>query len=440
MSKPPIPKPKAVAFIKLVHKLLREGYVPRGMYPPKGHNGALSEALARSGYPISNTGGVLASMERASGMKVDWSLYDPNKTLEPHEMKAAPRPPKPAQSDEQVRAALLRGPLSIAEVAERLGHGDRETADAMKLTLGWANRQGNAGHNVVLHGGMLHISREHQTALVKGGTPLVIESDRNNRFVIGATGDNHLGSKYARLDVLGDLYDRFAAEGVRDVFNTGNWIDGEARFNTHDLLVHGFDAQLRYLAEHYPARKGMQTHAVWGDDHEGWYAQRFGVDAGRRAEQVMREAGRRDWHDLGFMEANVILRNKNTGKEAAMLVVHPGGGSAYATSYTMQKLVESLDGGEKPAVLLAGHYHKLEVLNVRNVWAVQTGTTQDQTPFMRKKKLEAHVGGMVLRLEQDPETGAIIECNGQRRYFVRGYYNGRWSHSGPVTHARRAVA
>jgi hypothetical protein len=47
---------------------------------------------------------------------------------------------------------------------------------------------------------------------------------------------------------------------------------------------------------------------------------------------------------------------------------------------------------------------------------------------------------VVLRLEQDPQTGAIIECNGQRRYFVRGYYNGRWSHSGAVTQARRAVA
>lgn len=437
MPAPPVPKKKAVAFINLLHKLLREGYVPRGMFPPKGRNGALSEALVRSGYPISNTGGVLASMERASGMTVDWSLYNPTKTAAPKEIKSAPRAPKPAQSDEQVRAALLRGPIEFEQLGVMLGHGE----DHNQLAA-WITQQRKHGYNIIVSGDAARIERTHQTALVRGREPLVIESDRNNRFVIGATGDNHLGSKYARLDVLNDLYDRFAAEKVSVVLNTGNWIEGEARFNVHDLIpeAHGFDAQLRYLAEHYPVRKGISTYAVHGDDHEGWYGQRFGVDVGLRAAQVMREAGRRDWHDLGFMEANVILRNRNTGKEAAMLVVHPGGGSAYATSYTMQKLVESLDGGEKPAVLLAGHYHKLEVLNVRNVWAVQTGTTQDQTPFMRKKKLEAHVGGMVLRLEQDPETGAIIECNGQRRYFVRGYYNGRWSHSGPVTHARRAVA
>lgn len=435
MPAPPVPKEKAVAFMRLLHKLLREGYVPRGVYPPKGRNGALSETAQRMGYPISNTSGVLRSMERASGIEADWSLYDSSKSVPAVDMQAAQRAPKAPQTDEQVRAALLRGPLTLDDLGERIGK------DAAGARL-WAAMQERDGHNIVVRDGMIRISRDHQTALVKGVEPLVIESDRHNRFVIGATGDNHLGSKYARLDVLNDLYDRFAAEGVRDVFNTGNWIDGEARFNTHDLLpeAHGFDAQLRYLAEHYPQRRGIHTHAVWGDDHEGWYGQRFGVDAGRRAEQVMREAGRKDWHDLGFMEANVVLRNRNTGKEAAMLVVHPGGGSAYATSYTMQKLVESLDGGEKPAVLLAGHYHKLETLNVRNVWAIQTGTTQDQTPFMRKKKLEAHVGGMVLRLEQDPVTGAIIECNGQRRYFVRGYYNGRWSRAGPVQHARRAVS
>lgn len=121
-----------------------------------------------------------------------------------------------------------------------------------------------------------------------------------------------------------------------------------------------------------------------------------------------------------------------------MSVVHPGGGSAYATSYTVQKIIESLDGGEKPAVGLYGHYHKMMAMNVRNVWAVQTGCCQDQTTFMRKKRLEAHVGGTLLDLEQDPTTGAIIGMSCEMmRYFVRGYYEGRWKHGEPVTLAKR---
>jgi hypothetical protein len=120
--------------------------------------------------------------------------------------------------------------------------------------------------------------------------------------------------------------------------------------------------------------------------------------------------------------------------------VHPGGGSAYATSYTVQKLVESYSGGGKPAVLLAGHYHKLEFINVRNVWAIQTGCVQDQTPFARKKRLQYSIGAGVAELEQDAETGAIVGCTVEMwNYFDRGYYNGRWSHSGDVVLPERVA-
>jgi hypothetical protein len=180
--------------------------------------------------------------------------------------------------------------------------------------------------------------------------------------------------------------------------------------------------------------------AIWGEDHEGWYARREGIDVGRYAEGIMREYGH-DWTDLGFMEAHVDLVNARTGKRSSLVIMHPGGGSAYATSYRPQKIVEALDGGEKPAAIFMGHYHKLEALNVRNVWTLQTGTTQDQTPFMRKKPIDAHVGGAIVTLEQDPETGAIIGFTpAMYRYFNKGYYNNRWSKHGPVNMPPRVIA
>ena len=175
------------------------------------------------------------------------------------------------------------------------------------------------------------------------------------------------------------------------------------------------------------------TYAVAGDDHEGWYGQREGVDIGKRAEQTFLENGRNDWRHIGFMEAFVSLVHAKSKASSQLLVQHPGGGSAYALSYTTQKIVESLDGGEKPAVLLCGHYHKLWFGNIRNVWCVQTGCQQDQTPFMRKKRISAHVGGCLVRLTQDPRTGAIVRCRVEiMRYFNKGYYNNRWSHAGAV--------
>lgn len=278
------------------------------------------------------------------------------------------------------------------------------------------------------------IKHAPQVATAKGAKWELV-SRKDNTFCFGAMGDLHGASKYCRWEVREDLMKRAEDMGAQCIYDTGNWIDGERNFNRYDLEVVGLAAQLEVLATRYP-RVRIPTFAVTGDDHEGWYHQSEGVDVGRYAQSVMRDA-KHDWTDLGYMEADILLRNANSGATAILRVCHPGGGSSYATSYRPQKIIESYEGGEKPAVLLLGHYHKLDCNNIRNVWAVQTGTSQDQTPFMRKKSLEAHVGGAIIELEQDPETGAIIMFKPElRRYFNRSYYvagglaNDRWSAKG----------
>lgn len=259
-------------------------------------------------------------------------------------------------------------------------------------------------------------------AFLDGAAAAVTAADGTYRF--GVATDMHLGSKYQRLDELRDFYRICREEGVQLVLNAGNWIDGEARFNRRDLLVSGLDGQIEYLVKEYPRERGIQTWAVAGDDHEGWYAQQAGIDIGRYAAMKMREAGRDDWIDLGYMERDIALIAPS-GREARLRLIHPGGGSAYALSYTMQKLVESYDGGDKPSAIIAGHYHKMEALNVRNVWCVQGGCFQDQTPFMRKKRLAAHVGGVIVTFRQDEETGALLTMGAEfYRYFTRSYRHG----------------
>ena len=563
------------------------------------------------------------------------------------------------------------------------------------------------GYRIKIADNQIRLDREIQSAppsIDYADNVIELVSREDNTFCIGVTSDNHIGSKYARLDVLEDLYDRFNEIGVQCAVNGGNWIDGEARFNQHELVdgAHSMEGQLALLAEQFP-RATYPTYAVTGDDHEGWYAQKFGVDIGKRAEQTMREAGRTEWHDIGYMEGYIRLINANTGRWSIMAVVHPGGGSAYALSYAIQKIVEcvpleseilteqgwrkwnevgvgdrvlgysverdrckwttieaihrgraevfrymngnfsvectanhnwaiewesragpnpnsreperysrrdrllrsiaetkarariiqaahavdgpglgefthtdwlhkdlavervlamtsgerrayiegllvgegttantrgyrtlvfsqragpvndsfrlacllegvattdrpapsgsfksdgeptrrvtmlkkrlrhvdlwsgrgwhgeslgekevwcpttglstwimrqgdlititgnSLEGGEKPAVGIYGHYHKQMACNIRNVWTVQPGCTQDQTSFMRKKKLEAHVGGCIMHLEQEPKSGAIIGFTPQMfRYFSRSFTPGRWSHARRAAHPPRS--
>lgn len=340
------------------------------------------------------------------------------------------------------------GPPRVDSIAlRRLLRSSRVTLDQLAERLG-ATRGGvlDALDALHLEGFAVHRADDHYwldtkpQAATDRGLRHEYRSRQDGSYIFGFTSDNHLGSKYARQDCLGWLFERFAEVGVDRVLNAGNWIDGEANFNKHDLVVHGMHQQCVHLAQRWPSIPGVVTYAVAGDDHEGWYSQREGVDIGRYAEQCFRDEGRDDWVDLGYMEADIALIHARTGVSTRLRVAHPGGGSAYAHSYAPQKYMESLSSGEKPAVVLLGHWHKLSVNNIRGSWVIQTGCTQDQTPFGRKKRLDFHVGGGICRLQQDPETGAIVSCTVEMlQFFNREYYGtGRWSHSENVRMAERA--
>lgn len=220
---------------------------------------------------------------------------------------------------------------------------------------------------------------------------------------IGFVSDNHLGNRNERLDVLHTLYDLYADEGISTVFNTGNWIDGEARFNKNELHTFGMTRQVEYAVKHYPYRKGIKTKFIAGDDHEGWYTQREGIDIGEYFQLKREQAGLFDLEYMGYMEADIELTENGFEHKSWARLLHPGGGSAYALSYKPQKIVESYQGGEKPTVLFIGHYHKLGYEFPREVHTIQTGTTENQSIFMRKKNIQAMVGGGWVELRRAPD-------------------------------------
>lgn len=271
-----------------------------------------------------------------------------------------------------------------------------------------------------------------------------IVSRKDNTFCFGAFGDLHAASKYCRWDVRADLMKRSEDMGAQAILDTGNWIDGVSRFNIHDIEAVGMHAQLKLLAANYPKCK-VPTYAITGADHEGWYIKSSGIDVGYDCQNVMRDAGHA-WTNLGYLEADIILKNANSGATCICRVAHPGKGTSYAVSYRPQKIIESYEGGEKPAILFLGHYHKIDFGLIRNVWYGQTGCQQDQTPFMRLIPTEAQVGGLIVSCEQDPRTGAIISFTPTaRRYFNVAYYfkegkaNNRWSGTGPITKVPKVV-
>jgi len=80
--------------------------------------------------------------------------------------------------------------------------------------------------------------------------------------------------------------------------------------------------------------------------------------------------------------------------QSARAASRSGPATSYAVSYRMQKMIESIAGGRKPDMLASGHYHKAETLpSYRNVFGVDVGCFEDQTPFMASRASAAHVGG-----------------------------------------------
>jgi hypothetical protein len=321
-------------------------------------------------------------------------------------------------SHQDVLRALKSAPMSTVELADVLDWSPKRVAEAIEAMQARGVLVGKALHDPECW--TVSVDASQRTI-----TPVAATSGEwNHRF--GLIGDNHLCNKHSRLDVLKEAYDIFERLGITTVLNTGNWIDGEHRFTRPECIVRpGMDAQIDYMLENYPQKQGITTRYIAGDDHEGWYQQRECIEIGRYLEMRARQGGRTDLEYLGYAEADIELKAK--GGSAVARVVHPGGGSAYAISYTDQKRVESYQGGEKPSIEFAGHYHKYNVGYPREVTTVQTGCTCEQTLFMRKKRLQAMVGFMVVEIKQDTTDGHIERVRHEWfPRFNRRFYENRY--------------
>jgi len=290
------------------------------------------------------------------------------------------------------------------------------TSAQIKTALGHLK---DHGYNLVYDGNRVRIAHNVITGGYKELHPI---TGKVKKF--GVVSDTHLCSRAQRLDILEAAYDDFVKEGIKKVYHCGNIVDGESDLNRFDLLVHGVTDQALYCLDHYPQRSGITTYYITGSCHEGWWFNKTGLDFGRYLGYEAKARGRKDLVNLGFLEADVELKGPN-GTSAMMRLFHPGGGSSYALSYQLQKIVESFQGGEKPAVLLCGHFHKLNYFIVRNVHCFSTGSMQDQTAWMRKKRIASHLGYWVIELRQD-SAGAVREVKQRliqyfdRKYHVRG--------------------
>lgn len=212
---------------------------------------------------------------------------------------------------------------------------------------------------------------------------------QSRTYKFGVISDTHLNSREQQLTHLNRLYDIFAAEGVSDVYHAGDITAGEGMYSgqIYEIFNVGFDNQTDYIIEKYPSRRGITTHFITGNHDLSYYKSR-GVDPGEKI-----SLKRPDLHYLGKWAAWVKI-----GENTKMYLLHPDSGQAYAVSYKPQKIAAGFIGGDKPNIMLLGHWHQSEYLFERNIHILQCGCFEGQTPFLKRKGIMPKIGGWIVEV------------------------------------------
>jgi len=212
-----------------------------------------------------------------------------------------------------------------------------------------------------------------------------IKLDIPDKYIrIGYFSDPHIGHSSFREDGFDLMRKVFKKEKVDLIITAGDNLEGMSHRPGHiyELSHVGFSKQINYAAELYNSLSAK----IFGIDgnHDQWYyrPQNAGVIVGDELEARVKK-----YTNLGQDEANLQL-----SKGKILKLYHGGDGTAYADSYKIQKLIESFTGGEKPSIVMSGHYHKSLFLARRNIFGFECGTLCGQTRYMRGKKLQAHIG------------------------------------------------
>ncbi|HAR39061.1 MAG TPA: hypothetical protein DCS09_11095 [Porphyromonadaceae bacterium] len=214
-----------------------------------------------------------------------------------------------------------------------------------------------------------------------GKVPIVEFDGTHVKF--GCLTDTHIGHQRFSVQRIEQAFEEFRAAGVDFILHSGDVTEGMSHRpgQIYELDQIGFDAQKSEAIRLFGQWTETPIYMIDGN-HDRWYIKSNGALIVKDICEALGNA-----HFLGHDEGDISI-----GGKATIKAWHGEDASSYALSYRLQKIIESLSGGEKPNILIAGHVHKMCYIFERNVHAVSVGCMQGQTSWMRGKRLAAHVG------------------------------------------------
>lgn len=219
--------------------------------------------------------------------------------------------------------------------------------------------------------------------IVPGYAKVPIISFEGQHIRVGAISDTHIGSVDFHESRIFQAYDEFHKAKVDFIVHAGDVLEGMSNRPGHiyELTHLGYDNQKDYAISLFSQWTDTDIYAISGN-HDRWYIKSSGANAlGDLSKEI------KNFHFLGHDEGEISLKGK-----AVLRLWHGEDGSSYALSYRLQKILESLTGGEKPNAMIVGHVHKYVDIFERHVMCTSIGCIQSQTRWMRSKRISAHPG------------------------------------------------
>lgn len=280
---------------------------------------------------------------------------------------------------------------------------------------------------------------EEEAKKIFQGHRLILDPSYRFRFI--QVSDTHIGSKHDNIEGLEKMFDHAVEIGAKFVTHSGDLVDGAFRHNDMYLFLRedcqGFDGQYDRVVEKWPSRPEMMTYFIAGN-HDHFFQDRGGIDICRHIDlarddmvylksATIEEALKKNI-DPELMKKIVESKRLGSGRIGALrigppsipadrrntiwMMMHPGNGSAKALSYKSQEIARTLNfllnsfenmenpQGKriKPHGIQIGHYHKVDVNVIRNVYIFQAGTMKLSDEFHETKNLDNTMGYWVTEL------------------------------------------
>jgi len=217
----------------------------------------------------------------------------------------------------------------------------------------------------------------------------------------GVLTDTHIGSIFFHEEWLKAAFKMFREEGCKVVTHSGDVTEGLSNRPGHvyELTHIGYDQQKKYAIDLFKEynKTNLPMYMIDGN-HDRWYIKSNGALI---VKDIVKELDFAHFlgHDSGDFKVN----------GAKIRLWHGEDGSSYATSYRLQKLVESITGGFKPDLIIAGHTHKQCYIFERHIQVVSGGAMCAQSSWMKSKRLANHAGFHIVTITTNKK--GIARCN-----------------------------